>query len=90
MNADQFTDTKLLVDQLSVAIRACERGSQNVPNVDKLTQVLGESIIRSQVERAQVMQLRNVARDAVKGGSSTRDLEELVKQLSELNKRYVV
>ncbi|KAF5933860.1 hypothetical protein HYC85_030031 [Camellia sinensis] len=73
MNADQFTDAKLLVDQLDVAIRACEGGSQNVPNV------LGESIIGSQVERAQVMQLRNVAKDAVKRGSSTRDLEELVK-----------
>ncbi|KAF5933850.1 hypothetical protein HYC85_030021 [Camellia sinensis] len=90
MNADQFIDTELLVDQLGVAIRACEGGSQNVPDVDELTWVLGESVIGSQLERARVMQLLNVARDAVKGGSSTRDLEELVKQLGELNKRYVV
>ncbi|CAL5442048.1 unnamed protein product [Camellia sinensis] len=91
MNADQFTDAKLLVDQLGVAIRACEGGSQNVPDVDELTRVLGESVIGSRTERARVMQLRNMARNApVKGGSSTRDLEKFVKHLGELNKRYVV
>ncbi|KAL7161098.1 hypothetical protein ACSBR2_041699 [Camellia fascicularis] len=90
MNADQFSDAKLLVDQLGVAIRACEGGSQNVPDVDELTRLLGESVIGSQPERARVMQLCNVARNAVKGGSSTRDLEELVKQLGELNKKCVV
>ncbi|KAF5933862.1 hypothetical protein HYC85_030033 [Camellia sinensis] len=90
INADQFTDAKLLVDQLGVAIRACEGGSQNAPDVDELTRVLGELVIMSQPERARVMQLCKVARNAVKGGSSTRDLEELVKQLGELNKKCVV
>ncbi|GMQ11068.1 hypothetical protein CsSME_00053836 [Camellia sinensis var. sinensis] len=91
MNADQFTDAKLLVNQLGVTIRACEGGSQNVPDVDELTRVLGESVIGSRTERARVMQLRNMARNApVKGGSSTRELEKFVKQLGELNNRYVV
>ncbi|KAF5933899.1 hypothetical protein HYC85_030070 [Camellia sinensis] len=82
MNADQFTDAKLLVDQLGVAIRACEGGSHNVPDVDELTRVLGESVIGSRIERNRVMQLRNMARNApVKEGSSTRDLEKFVKRL---------
>ncbi|KAF5933844.1 hypothetical protein HYC85_030015 [Camellia sinensis] len=51
----------------------------NVLDVDELTRVLGESVIGSQPKRVRVMQLRNVAKDAVRGGSSTRDLEELVK-----------
>ncbi|KAI8019577.1 UDP-glycosyltransferase 89B2 [Camellia lanceoleosa] len=84
--ADQFTDAKLLVDQLGVAVRVCEGGPKNVPDLDELTRLLAESVSGTRPERSRVEKLRDAAWNAVKGGSSTRDLDELVKQLGELNK----
>ncbi|KAL7192315.1 hypothetical protein ACSBR2_024199 [Camellia fascicularis] len=84
--ADQFTDAKLLVDQLGVAVRVCEGGPKNVPDLDELTRLLAETVSGTRPERSRVERLRDAAWNAVKGGSSTRDLDELVKQLGELNK----
>ncbi|XP_022738666.1 UDP-glycosyltransferase 89B1 [Durio zibethinus] len=80
--ADQFVDQTLLVDELGVAKKACE-GAQTVPNSDELARVLAESVSkRNQVERERVMQWRKAALDAIKeGGSSAKDMEELVKHL---------
>ncbi|XP_052179318.1 flavonol 3-O-glucosyltransferase UGT89B1-like [Diospyros lotus] len=88
MGADQFTDAKLLVDQLGVAIRACEGGPQRVPDLAELTRLLAESVSGSRPERSRVAALREAARKAVNanGGSSTKDLEELLKQLGGLIK----
>jgi hypothetical protein len=82
--ADQFNNAKLLVDQLDVAIRACEGGEQNVPKLDELTGLLAESVAGNRVERDGVVRLREAALNAVNGGSSTRDLDELVKELNSL------
>ncbi|KAH7851597.1 hypothetical protein Vadar_013973 [Vaccinium darrowii] len=83
-DADQFNNAKLLVDQLDVAIRACEGGEQNVPKLDELTGLLAESVTGNRVERDGVVRLREAAWNAVNGGSSTRDLNELVKELNSL------
>ncbi|XAR63848.1 hypothetical protein NMG60_11023966 [Bertholletia excelsa] len=84
--SDQFADAKLLVDQLGVAVRACEGGPNNVPKVDELASLLSQSVSGSRPEKARVAALRDAAMDAVKKGSSARDLEEFVKQLGELKK----
>ncbi|KAA8541099.1 hypothetical protein F0562_025062 [Nyssa sinensis] len=84
LKADQFANAKLLVDQLGVAVRACEGGDQSVPNCVEFTRMLAESVNGSRPERAKVMQLRDAAVNAVKGGSSSRNLQEFVKQLGEL------
>ncbi|XAR63847.1 hypothetical protein NMG60_11023965 [Bertholletia excelsa] len=83
--ADQFTNTNLLVDQLGVAIRACEGGPQNVPDVEALTRLLGESVSANRPEKARAKQLCDAAWDAVKGGSSAKDLDGLVEQLNSLS-----
>ncbi|KAK9278141.1 hypothetical protein L1049_027700 [Liquidambar formosana] len=81
--ADQFTNASLLVDQLGVGVRVGE-GTQNVPNCDELTRLLAESVGGTRPERERAMELSGAALSAVKGGSSERDLEELVKRLNEL------
>ncbi|XP_021286417.1 UDP-glycosyltransferase 89B2 [Herrania umbratica] len=80
--ADQFVDDTLLVDEIRVAKRACE-GAQTVPNSDELARVVAESVSnKNSLEREGVIQLRKAAVEAIKeGGSSAKDLEELVKHL---------
>ncbi|KAL6973527.1 hypothetical protein U1Q18_027714 [Sarracenia purpurea var. burkii] len=87
LGADQFTDAKLLVDQHGAAVRACEGGYKNVPDLSELIRLLAESIGGRRPERTRARQLHESAWAAVKGGSSTRDLEELVEQLDCLNKK---
>ncbi|KAF7123120.1 hypothetical protein RHSIM_Rhsim12G0147400 [Rhododendron simsii] len=86
MGADQFIDANLLVDQLGLAVRACEGGVKNIPNLGELTRLLTESASGTRPERTRVKEMREAAWNAVKGGSSTRDLDELVEKLSELSK----
>ncbi|KAA8541098.1 hypothetical protein F0562_025061 [Nyssa sinensis] len=81
LSSDQFTNAKLLVDQLGVAVRVCEGGDQSVPDRIELNHLLVESVNGTRPERAKIMQLQDAALNAVKGGSSSRDLEEFFKQL---------
>ncbi|KAK9278342.1 hypothetical protein L1049_027907 [Liquidambar formosana] len=83
VSADQFTNAKLLVDQLGVGVRVGE-GTQVMPDSDELARLLGESVGESRPERGRARELSIEAWGAVKGGSSERDLDELVKRLSEL------
>lgn len=86
LGADQYIDANLLVDQLGLAVRACVGGVQNVPELGELTRLLAESVGGSRPERTRVKEMREAARNAInKGGSSTRDLDELVEKLSELS-----
>ncbi|KAF7152229.1 hypothetical protein RHSIM_Rhsim01G0068200 [Rhododendron simsii] len=82
MGADQFYNAKLLVDQLGVGFRVCEGGEQNIPNLDELTRLLAESVGGNRAEREGVVRLHEEAWNAVNGGSSARDLDELVKELN--------
>ncbi|XP_058201238.1 UDP-glycosyltransferase 89B2-like [Rhododendron vialii] len=80
--ADQFTNAKLLVDQLGVGFRVCEGGEQNIPNLDELTGLLAESVGVNRAKREGVVRLHEEAWNAVNGGSSARDLDKLVKELN--------
>ncbi|KAK4782529.1 hypothetical protein SAY86_016631 [Trapa natans] len=81
MGADQFSDAKLLVDQLGVGIRAHER-EDRAPNPAELAQILVRSVDGSIPERARAGELREAAAAAVsRGGSSDKDLDALVEAL---------
>ncbi|KAB1212791.1 UDP-glycosyltransferase 89B1 [Morella rubra] len=81
MVADQFTNAKLLVDQLGVAIRAGE-GTQIIPESTELARLLGESVNPNTPERVRVKEVSDAALGAIKGGSSDKDLDDFVKRLS--------
>ncbi|XP_022772509.1 UDP-glycosyltransferase 89C1-like [Durio zibethinus] len=87
MQVDHFDNTKLLVDELGVAIRVCE-GLDSVPDATKLARILSDSVSmdRFREERNRAMQLRKTALAAIqKGGSSDEALECLVEELCSLN-----
>nr|QEQ13289.1 flavonoid 3,7-O-glycosyltransferase [Tripterygium wilfordii] len=86
MGADQFLNATLLVDELKVAKRVCE-GSGNLPDSDELARLIAESVSeKGSIERKRrAMELSKAALEAVKeGGSSARDLDELVNLLAAL------
>ncbi|XVF54497.1 hypothetical protein PTKIN_Ptkin05aG0184900 [Pterospermum kingtungense] len=80
--ADQFVNETLLVDELGVAQKVCE-GAQTVPNSDELARVITESVSnKKRVEREGAQKLKKAALEAIiEGGSSAKDMEDLVKQL---------
>ncbi|KAF3438001.1 hypothetical protein FNV43_RR20757 [Rhamnella rubrinervis] len=85
MSADQFINAKLLVEELGVAVRLRE-GTQTIPESGEMARILAESLDPNMPERARVKRLSEAALEAVKDGSSKRDLDELVKQLGQLKK----
>ncbi|XP_018823959.2 UDP-glycosyltransferase 89B2-like [Juglans regia] len=85
MDADQYTNAMLLVEELGVAIRACE-GTQNISESAELAQLLAISVEETWLERILAKELSAAAASAVKGGSSDKNLDELIKQLGDLGK----
>ena len=85
MSADQFINAKLLVEELGVAVRFAE-GTQTIPESGEMRRILAASLDLSIPERARVKRLSEAALEAIKDGSSKRDLDELVKQLGQLKK----
>ncbi|KAB1212788.1 UDP-glycosyltransferase 89B1 [Morella rubra] len=85
MGADQYTNAKLLVDQLGVAIRAGE-GTQNIPESTELARLLAISVEGSRPERSRAKEHSDVAMSAVNGGSSAKELDEFVKLLADVKK----
>lgn len=82
LSADQFSNATLLVEQLGVAVRACE-GFEAVPDSDELASLFSESLSEGRAERAQATNLRKAALNAInKDGSSCNDLDDLVSHLS--------
>ncbi|KAF8021366.1 hypothetical protein BT93_G1719 [Corymbia citriodora subsp. variegata] len=88
MGADQFVNARLLVEDMGVALRACE-GAATVPDPDELGRAISGTMREDLPERARVQELRRKAFEAVEpgGGSSWRGLNELVKELSQLPKQ---
>ncbi|KAI3688831.1 hypothetical protein L2E82_46695 [Cichorium intybus] len=82
--ADQYANEKLLVDQLGVGKRVCEGGPESVPDSVELAQLLAESLSCDRPERVKIKELSQSANEAVKEGTSARDLDMFNKQLSEL------
>ncbi|XP_040997674.1 UDP-glycosyltransferase 89B2-like [Juglans microcarpa x Juglans regia] len=85
MGADQYSNAKLLVDELGVAIRACE-GTQNIPKSAELARLLAISLEETRPERVLAKELCAAAASAVEGGSSDTNLDEFIKQLGDLGK----
>lgn len=84
MEADQFVNARLLVEELGVAVRACE-GADSVPDPDELGRVISRvmGVDSPQKERAELM--RGEAVKAVsEGGSSSKELDQLVEALLQL------
>ncbi|KAK7262701.1 hypothetical protein RJT34_30277 [Clitoria ternatea] len=83
MGADQYTNAKLVVDQLGVAVRAAE-GTEKVPEARELAKRIEGSVGRRK-ERVRAEELRDTALRAIKeNGTSQKELDALVKQLHDL------
>nr|POE60681.1 udp-glycosyltransferase 89b2 [Quercus suber] len=82
---EQFTNALLLVDQLGVAIIAGE-GTENIPDSNELARLLVVSLNKIKPQNVRAKELSDVALSAVKGGSSNKDLDELIKQLANIKK----
>ncbi|GLT77097.1 hypothetical protein SLA2020_487140 [Shorea laevis] len=87
MEADQFVNARLLVEDMGVAVRVCE-GTDSVPDSEELGRVIGESMKAGGEAKMKAKDLRQEAFAAVAtGGSSTRDLDRLVKELGQLKSK---
>ncbi|KAJ6829584.1 putative UDP-glycosyltransferase 89B1 [Iris pallida] len=81
MSSDQFYNATLLENE-RVGIRVYE-GNDGVPDLEVLTRVLNDMVRKNGEEKhKKAKELGKVAREAVKeGGSSSRDLDDLVESL---------
>ncbi|XP_043700331.1 UDP-glycosyltransferase 89B2-like [Telopea speciosissima] len=81
MTADQFADAKLL-EEVGVGMKVCE-GAETVPNSVVLAKAMTESVSGKGSKREKAVELQKAALDAIKeGGSSSKDLDLFVKDLS--------
>ncbi|XP_042482777.1 flavonol 3-O-glucosyltransferase UGT89B1-like [Macadamia integrifolia] len=86
LQADQFVNARLLVEDLNAAIRVAE-GINAVPDSVEFARTISESLSVTRPERVRAMELRSGALAAVEqGGSSFRDLDRLVKDLYPLGR----
>ncbi|CAK7338914.1 unnamed protein product [Dovyalis caffra] len=83
MGADQFYNAQLVVDELGVGIRVGE-DTVKIPKSTELAQILNESMEENRPERQKARKLKEASLEAVKGGSSNKDLDRLVKSLNAL------
>ncbi|XP_010519205.1 PREDICTED: UDP-glycosyltransferase 89B1 [Tarenaya hassleriana] len=84
MQADQYTDANLVVDQLGVGVRVCE-GADSVPDSDELARVLAESTTGKREEKERAKKLSRAALDAVgESGSSTKELDAFIEHVVSL------
>lgn len=84
MEADQFINARLLVEELGVAVRVCE-GANSVPESDKLGKIIAESFNGDTPEKMKAKALKREAVEAVRpNGSSWKDMQDLVNKLIQL------
>ncbi|XP_028794127.1 UDP-glycosyltransferase 89A2-like [Neltuma alba] len=85
MDADQFVNAKLLVEDKGVAVRVCE-GADSVPDPDNLGQVIRMSIGVDRPEKERAKQLRREAQKCVSSeGRSSKEFDDLVESLTQLD-----
>ncbi|XP_031278980.1 UDP-glycosyltransferase 89A2-like [Pistacia vera] len=85
MEADQFVNAKLLVDDMGVAVRVCE-GAESVPDSAELGRIISESFSECAEMKIKAKESKEKALAAVKsGGSSNRELDKLVQELRRLH-----
>ncbi|KAK4785438.1 hypothetical protein SAY86_002127 [Trapa natans] len=84
MEADQFVNAKLLVEDIGAAVRVCE-GADAVPEAENLSQVIAGSMRGDTKEKAEAKKLHKKALAAVApGGSSANVFDCLVGKLLRL------
>ncbi|PPS01442.1 hypothetical protein GOBAR_AA19243 [Gossypium barbadense] len=84
MEADQFLNARLLVDNIGVAVRVCE-GADSVPDSDELGRAIAEVMTEGGGMKANAKDLKEKALAAVShGGSSMKDLDRFVEELGQL------
>ncbi|CAJ1978646.1 unnamed protein product [Sphenostylis stenocarpa] len=83
MGLDQYTNARLLVDELGVGIRGAE--GERVPEAWELGKRIAKGLGTTK-ERVRAEELRDAALRAVgNGGSSHRELDAMVKLLNEVH-----
>ncbi|KAH0753632.1 hypothetical protein KY290_023902 [Solanum tuberosum] len=83
MEADQFINTWLLVDNMKTSVRVCE-GSDSVPDPIELGRKINEAM-SNDLFKERAKKMRDEALEAVKiGGGSKKDLDSIVKELGQL------
>lgn len=81
MQADHFYNTKLLVDDLGVAVRVGEN-KDSVPDSGELARVLADSVKDDFPVRVRLMKLREKGMEVIEeGGSSYNNLDDLVAEM---------
>ncbi|XVF43298.1 hypothetical protein PTKIN_Ptkin02bG0028900 [Pterospermum kingtungense] len=84
MEADQYVNTRLLVDDMGVGVRVCE-GADSVPDLDELGQAIAEYMTEGAGAKAKAKDLQQKALAAVSDeGSSMKDLDTFVGELGKL------
>ncbi|KAK8486335.1 hypothetical protein V6N13_076653 [Hibiscus sabdariffa] len=84
MEADQYVNARLLVDDTGVGVRVSE-GADSVPDSDELGRAIAEAMTDGGGMKAKAKHLKNKALEAVSdGGSSMKDLDRFVQQLAQL------
>ncbi|KAM1065281.1 hypothetical protein COP2_021343 [Malus domestica] len=72
---------------MGVAVKVCE-GANRVPDSAELGKAIAESMSGESTEKVRAKELRDKAVAAVgDGGSSSKDLDELVKELGQIQVR---
>jgi hypothetical protein len=86
MAADQFVNARLLVEETSIAVRACAGGLGVAPDAGELAAVLADAVgDGGSGARTRAKELADEAADTTKeGGSSRKDLESLVEEIRKL------
>ncbi|TYI88636.1 hypothetical protein E1A91_D04G222500v1 [Gossypium mustelinum] len=84
MEADQFLNARLLVDNIGVGVRECE-GADSVPDSDELGRAIAEFMTEGGGMKAKAKDLKEKALAAVSHGeSSMKDLDRFVEELGQL------
>ncbi|KAI9170338.1 hypothetical protein LWI28_026497 [Acer negundo] len=84
MEADQFVNAKLLVEDLGIAVRVCE-GDDTVPDSEELGRVIAECRNGYREVKVRAKEMKEKALAAVRdGGTSMTDLDKLVQELRKL------
>lgn len=81
MEADQYVNAKLLVEDHGVAVRVCE-GKDSVPDSTELARIIAESMSGEKIEKIKAKELKEKGIEAVKdGGTSLMELDRLIREL---------
>ncbi|KAK4260951.1 hypothetical protein QN277_004009 [Acacia crassicarpa] len=88
MEADQFVNAKLLVDDKGVAVRVCE-GADSVPDPEELGRIISKSMGADNGEKGRAKALRDEAfRSVSQEGKSWTELGEFVEAITRLGEQH--